>query len=582
MNKTKLSRYFNIAAVGSLICLLSSILDIILVFNESDRLYLLSDISIIIGALIWGYGLIGAGQGLYKAGYKETGVISAGGALIFWVVTLILFLIVVDQDNIEFDKLSFYIWYALTIIGPAIFYFSLKKEEGQEDKFFGMASNGMGIVIICDLILIGIILLGLWMADGGGVSVSTSGNFTIIHENKYHALGKWIFENYTLVMTILGIVTSLGYLLCTISMATYRDAIADLAIEPDINFSDSEGSALSANPENHEVNNEFANQEPLPEENHSKSSSLIKTGIFIAAGFLVATGIICMITSFCSQDKEFKELTVELTPPTIDPSNLGYVSELRLTGWRAIALECEDISLKTIDEISINLDFDKGNADSENGIPVTAYIIDESSNGADPLYGKGYLKDDRLTLFEAGKDFYEYYEEESGWLLLEADNIKNLAQFTATLHFSPEDEGFKYNLLDYLTWYKILDSTPTSVYEGPFGSKVSIQLIKPFGKDKGGIDALVFCYQIGIRDTEYSEDEELITSGWILSALDSDGYILLDANPSPYIGVAKWENDKLLVTRAGKTFEMNLTERMVFQNAEIEESIAEMEGWEGY
>ncbi|MDE6757510.1 MAG: hypothetical protein K2J66_10300, partial [Muribaculaceae bacterium] len=51
--KTMLGKSFKIAAIGAAICLISSIFDIIMSVKETDSLTTLSEVSMIIGLILW-------------------------------------------------------------------------------------------------------------------------------------------------------------------------------------------------------------------------------------------------------------------------------------------------------------------------------------------------------------------------------------------------------------------------------------------------------------------------------------------------------------------------------------------------
>lgn len=297
----------------------------------------------------------------------------------------------------------------------------------------------------------------------------------------------------------------------------------------------------------------------------------------ITGGIVLFLGVGALIGQFIyTSNNPLTKLMSEVNPPKIDPGNLGYISELSLTGWSAFEDEREDIKLKIAHEISVRLDFQRGEEDKDKGVPVKVSILDNSANGADEITGFGYLKNGELRIYQRSDEDFSAFERE-GWLMFEADNINNLADFQATVYLYPEDEGEKYNLIDSLTWLKAIQASLMSVYESKDGSSVELQLIKPFGKNVGGVKALVFCTDMMTYDEEY---EETVSGGWILTLIDSNDYMLLDSDPMPYLGVAKWENCKLIVTKNGEKNEMVLKERYECQNAEIDESIMEMEGWD--
>ena len=298
----------------------------------------------------------------------------------------------------------------------------------------------------------------------------------------------------------------------------------------------------------------------------------------ITGGIVLFLGLGALIGKFIyTSNNPLTELMSEVNPPKIDPGNLGYISDLRLTGWSAFEEEWEDIKLKIAHEISVRLDFQRGEEDKDKGIPVKVSILNNSANGADEITGFGYLKNGELRIYQRSDEDFAAFERE-GWLMLEADNIDNLADFQATVYLYPEDEGEKYNLIDRLTWLKAIQASLTSVYETEDGSSsVHLQLIKPFGKNVTGVKALVFCADMMAYEEEY---EDTVSGSWILTLIDSNDYMLLVSDPMPYLGVAKWEKDKLIVTKDGEKYEMVLKERYECQNAEIDESIMEMEGWD--
>ncbi|RXE71522.1 hypothetical protein ED352_04825 [Muribaculaceae bacterium Isolate-002 (NCI)] len=228
--KTMLGKSFKIAAIGAAICLISSIFDIIMSVKETDSLTTLSEVSMIIGLILWGIGLIGAGNTLCRMGHLETGVRSAGGALILWAIISIVSMFVIKEDT---DPVSakFLIWEGLWLIGPAIFYFSLKQEKNKEDKFFDTAAMGIGTAAVCEILLVAAILLAMSAMEGHGVSMKSRGEYIEVSYSKGFAVGKWIAENYKFVTIVLSSVSTLGYLMAFGSMCSHNDFINDLKEE---------------------------------------------------------------------------------------------------------------------------------------------------------------------------------------------------------------------------------------------------------------------------------------------------------------------------------------------------------------
>ena len=226
--KTTIGKYFKVAIIGALICTISSIIDIVMVSTASETLSALSDWILILGAIVWGIGLIGAGNLICKTGHTETGVVSAGGAMILWAIALIVYQIFADEEHMSYDGVSFYVWTAVTLLGPVIFYFSLKQDEDNEDHFLGWAAFGMGAVILSELLFIGVILLIIWTSSGAGTSIHNYGEYIVVEESKYSALGSWLLENFKLVSIILASVTTLGFVLALGCMANYKDFVDEL------------------------------------------------------------------------------------------------------------------------------------------------------------------------------------------------------------------------------------------------------------------------------------------------------------------------------------------------------------------
>lgn len=286
--------------------------------------------------------------------------------------------------------------------------------------------------------------------------------------------------------------------------------------------------------------------------------------------------IIALVCRGCNS--EFEGLMTEVNPPMIDPNNLSYTSELELMGWRAEDNEIEGIKLKTVYEVKVRIEFKKEFA-NEQQIPFKISIFDETSNGADAVYGKGVLKDGEMIAYEMIEyDEYDSGSSSTGSVIFEAKGLKNLAQFTGTVKLYSEDERSEYNFIDMLSWYKAVGYSVVSVYEGPHGRSANIHLVKPFGKNTRGVKALAFC--MNLAGPESDESDETVSCGGLLTLIDSNNNLLLDCNPMPYLGVAKWGKNRLNLTYGeGKTAVMYLMNRYDgAPDGEFGEAIMEMEG----
>lgn len=231
--KELMCKSFKVAVWGAAICVVSSILDIISAVKESDSLETPATLILILGLLVWGIGLAGAGNKLTSTGHTSTGVTSAGGALIFWALVELTMLLFLDEDAILSGGAKFWIFFALELIGPAIFYLSLKQEKNKEDKFFDTAATGIGAVAICYIVTAAALLIVFYTMKGGGMSQRTMGSYVVVEYSKGAGLGFWIAEHYKLVMIVISSVTTIGFLMAFGSMCTYDDFLKDLKEEKD-------------------------------------------------------------------------------------------------------------------------------------------------------------------------------------------------------------------------------------------------------------------------------------------------------------------------------------------------------------
>lgn len=229
--KAQMGKSFKIAGWGAVLCVASSALDIIGAVKETDSLTNLGVIALIIGLFIWGIGLVSAGNLLCNAGHKETGVISAGGALIFWaIIEAIVLIFVKDEVFIKMGAMA-YVWTALSLIGPAIFYFALKQDKEKEDKFFDSAAIGVGIVAICTVVMFVAVLLIMHAASGKGVSVHETSMYTMVQYDKGASIGIWIAEHFKIISIVLASASTLGYVVACGSMFSYNDFLKDIKEE---------------------------------------------------------------------------------------------------------------------------------------------------------------------------------------------------------------------------------------------------------------------------------------------------------------------------------------------------------------
>ena len=225
----EIGKNLKIVVIGIILCLASSGLNIWMVVKENFNYESLIDDLLILGVIIWGIQFIAIGKKLCKAGYTQTGVVTAGGALILWAITLIIYELFGDEDLMAPDTLSFYVWNAILLLGPAIFYFSLKQNEDDDDDIFmGMASYGMGAVVLSTLLLIGCIILVFVTDSGIGISVKSYGDLTVVEKSYYSLLAEWIVENFKGVTIALISLEALGYLLCLCSLVGLNDFVRDL------------------------------------------------------------------------------------------------------------------------------------------------------------------------------------------------------------------------------------------------------------------------------------------------------------------------------------------------------------------
>lgn len=223
---------FKIAAAGAAVCLISACIDIYAAVKEVDSLDSITTWLTIIGLSICGGALVNAGNKVCNLGHKETGVVSTGGALIFYGLILLIERLFVKEESLIDGTMS-YIWAGLEVLGPAIAYFALKQEKDKEDKYFDTLGMGMGAVAIAIILTFAAIKLALYASHGGGLSVHSSGYYVSYEYNRSASIGMWVLTHFKLVSIILTSLTALGMLLTFGSICTYSDFIKDIKADED-------------------------------------------------------------------------------------------------------------------------------------------------------------------------------------------------------------------------------------------------------------------------------------------------------------------------------------------------------------
>lgn len=222
-----LSKSFKIAILGSGICLISALLDVLGAIKETDSFDDISLLVGLVGLIVWGAGFIQAGNKVCRLGHKETGVTTTGGALIFWAIVLVAEELFLSEESYV-EGTAGYIWTGLEVLPAAIIYFSLKQEGNKEDKYFDTTGMGMGVIAVVTILFFAAMKIGMHAAMGDGISIHHSGDYIYMEQSKMSAIGVWVVENYKLVTIIGTSVISFGYLLCFCSMCSYNDFIKDI------------------------------------------------------------------------------------------------------------------------------------------------------------------------------------------------------------------------------------------------------------------------------------------------------------------------------------------------------------------
>lgn len=226
-NAAYLKTAFTIAIAGAIITLISAGLDLLDVIKEKDGANNLSTWLGIIGYAAWGVGLARAGAKITSMGHKETGITTAGGALIFGAIILICFKLFAKEETYLNGAMG-YVWTGLMILGPGIFYLSLKQEKDKEDKYFDSAAIGMGIVIITTILLFAAWKIAASVGEGHGIKYTSNAYYEAVEISPVARVGLWILKNSKLVMIIATAATTLGYFISLCSMCCYKTVIAEL------------------------------------------------------------------------------------------------------------------------------------------------------------------------------------------------------------------------------------------------------------------------------------------------------------------------------------------------------------------
>jgi len=225
-----LSQSFKVAAIAAGILFLCEVINIFALVKETDSFEGITTWFGIACLFVWGGALVKAGNKICDMGHKETGVISAGGALIFWAIVLIAEELFAKEESFIEGAMG-YVWTILELLGPAIVYFSFKQEDNKEDKYFDTAGWGMGAVAISIIIFFAAFKIMLYSLDGGGISMHAAGDYVVIEQSKIGSIGVWIAKHFKMVCIICTSVSALGILLAFGSMCSYKGFINDLVEE---------------------------------------------------------------------------------------------------------------------------------------------------------------------------------------------------------------------------------------------------------------------------------------------------------------------------------------------------------------
>lgn len=195
-DQAAMTKSFRVAAWGIFVVLAIAGYEVYLAFKgdfSSDST--VASVVEVIGFFIWGGGMIAAGNILCKTGHNETGVTSAGGAMIFNGLVLVASLLFMS-DNMT--GATPYIWGVLMLIGPGIFYLSLKQDEKKkEDKGFGIASMGMGMVSISIIVYFAAIIIAQHQLKSTG-NIEVIGDYYMVSHGTN--IGMFVTKNIKTIL----------------------------------------------------------------------------------------------------------------------------------------------------------------------------------------------------------------------------------------------------------------------------------------------------------------------------------------------------------------------------------------------
>ena len=233
-------------------------------------------------------------------------------------------------------------------------------------------------------------------------------------------------------------------------------------------------------------------------------------------------------------------------------------------------------------EYVIEMEFDNDNKDFEEemGSVVKVNVLETSANGADEVYGIGFLKNDSLTVYYADVIFlgtpesidelkvmnplyyYDGYAVGLNYFLLLGNDIKpmlkayvgNLAHFSGKFYdlYPENSEGFDIECIDDLAYKRIIDATPKNIFRAANGATAEIQLLPPPRPNIYEVKA--------IASGTASETGEI--TGVFCTPIDKNNEFMLGGEwNGTYIGRATWMKDRLQIHEGQNNFDMPLVQR---------------------
>ena len=208
--QSKIKNFFRISSWGSVLCIGGEVLNLLTIITENEDLAGIGWFLLLAGLLVWGVGMICAGTVLCNTGHKETGVRTAGGALIFWALAAFIYGMVSDGEP-DFSDMSYYIWQLIILIGPGVFYVYLRREEDDE-KFLDMAGFGIGMVATVELVM-----LAIWAVL-----------YNIFNIDAFDDLQYWLEDNLRTILIILVSAQILGFVLAFGNMCNNKEFVEEI------------------------------------------------------------------------------------------------------------------------------------------------------------------------------------------------------------------------------------------------------------------------------------------------------------------------------------------------------------------